>query len=82
MQLRESRLYGTRGLCDALDTVHKGLVVDVLEAQPEAARGDVGSGDRFGGRGEQGLQRRRCGPTTCDAGYEASAVQSDGEIED
>lgn len=81
MQRRQVGGDGALWLGDALDVAHDGLVVNVLEAEPQAARGDVARGDGLGFGGEELLRLGRVGPAAGDGGDEARAVEGEGEEE-
>lgn len=77
----ELEVDGPAGLADARDVAHDGLVADVLEADPEAARGDVCGRDGLGLVREEGVGRRRLGPAARHARDQARPVQRQHEEE-
>lgn len=71
---------GPRGLGDHGQAAEDGLVVPVLEPQPETARGDVGRGDGFRVV-EEVFGRGRGRAAAVEGGDEAGAVEGEGEVE-
>lgn len=83
VQARDGHVDGALGGGYAADAPHEGVaaVGRVLEAQPQAARGDVGRRDGLGVKGQELLGRGGFGPRARHRRQEARAVQGQGEEE-
>lgn len=80
LEVLDGDVDGSLRLSDHADTLEDGLVVPVLEADPEAAGGHVGGGDGFRGLGHL-LRGRGRAAAAVEGGEEACALQGEGEVE-
>lgn len=80
LEVLDGDVDGSLRLSDHADTLEDGLVVPVLEADPEAAGCHVGGGDGFRGLGHL-LRGRGRGAAAVEGGEEACALQGEGEVE-